>query len=150
MDAGHQSRRSFIGRIASILVIAAGLVSVPALVRLLVPRRLDSAGLVRIGFPEDYPVNMSTLVEEHELFIIRSHEGIRAMSSVCTHLGCIVQASDQGYLCPCHGSFFDGDGHVIKGAASRDLACFRVSKAPDGRLIIDKGHRVGPDELFIM
>lgn len=149
MEAGHHNRRSFLGRIAASIVIAAGVVSVPALVRLLVPRKLDSTNLIRVGFPEDYPVNAATYLEEHDVFIIRTHEGVRAMSAICTHLGCVVQASEKGYLCPCHGSWFDSDGHVTRGAASRDLACYRISLASDGRLVIDTGHRVSPDELFI-
>ena len=148
MESGQQNRRSFLGKIATALVVAAGLVSIPSLVRLLIPGKLDSTGLLRIGFPEDYPVNVATFIEEHEVFILRTHEGTRAMSSVCTHLGCIVQASEKGYLCPCHGSWFDSDGHVMRGAASRDLAFYRVGKASDGRLVVDKGHRVSPDESF--
>ena len=54
----------------------------------------------------------------------RDDEGtLHAVSAVCTHLGCVVDwnAADRTWDCPCHGSRFDSDGHVIRGPAKRDL-----------------------------
>ena len=54
---------------------------------------------------------------------------LHAVSAVCTHMGCVVDwnAAEKTWDCPCHGSRFDHDGHVIHGPAHRDLEVKQVS-----------------------
>lgn len=40
---------------------------------------------------------------------------------ICTHLGCIPNRRETGWLCPCHGSVYDLSGRVIQGPAPRNL-----------------------------
>jgi glycine/D-amino acid oxidase-like deaminating enzyme/nitrite reductase/ring-hydroxylating ferredoxin subunit len=50
--------------------------------------------------------------------------GVRhELSAVCKHLGCIVDWNpvESSWDCPCHGSRFNKNGHVITGPANSDL-----------------------------
>src|SRR5262249_1826981 len=52
------------------------------------------------------------------LVVLRPQDGPpRAISLVCTHLGCRVhwEARQQRFLCPCHLGFFDAQGNVVSG-----------------------------------
>ena len=53
---------------------------------------------------------------------------LHAVSAVCTHRGCMVDwnAVDRSWDCPCHGSRFGYDGHVIQGPARRELEVKRI------------------------
>jgi nucleotide-binding universal stress UspA family protein/nitrite reductase/ring-hydroxylating ferredoxin subunit len=48
---------------------------------------------------------------------------LHASSPRCTHMGCTVDwnETERTWDCPCHGSRYDVDGHVIHGPAQKDL-----------------------------
>jgi len=56
-----------------------------------------------------------------------------AISTVCTHFGCIVnwQAETRKFICPCHESQFDDLGRVVRGPAPRNLGLTTVILKPD-------------------
>lgn len=63
-------------------------------------------------------------VNGKKVAVYRDHDGtVRAVSAVCTHLGCIVEwnESEQTWDCPCHGSRYDVTGRVLHGPATKPL-----------------------------
>lgn len=46
------------------------------------------------------------------------------LNAVCTHLGCVVpwNASENKFICPCHGSQYNNEGKVVRGPAPLSLA----------------------------
>jgi len=46
------------------------------------------------------------------------------INAVCTHLGCVVpwNASEDKFMCPCHGSQYNSEGKVVRGPAPLSLA----------------------------
>ena len=73
--------------------------------------------------------------------VFRDAEGVFAVSTVCTHLGCIVKTGPEGFDCPCHGSRFATDGSVTKGPAPRALAWRKVTGS-GGAYVVDEGEDV--------
>jgi cytochrome b6-f complex iron-sulfur subunit len=62
-------------------------------------------------------------VSGHPVIVVRTPQGFRAFSAICTHLGCIVvwDEARKQIACPCHAGFFDLDGRVVSGPPPRAL-----------------------------
>jgi len=74
--------------------------------------------------------------------IVREGNRVAAISTTCTHLGCIVAPSATGFQCPCHGSRFDVDGNVTGGPAPKALSWYAVTLTPSGELEVDKDNEI--------
>jgi cytochrome b6-f complex iron-sulfur subunit len=74
--------------------------------------------------------------------IYKEEGGVYAISTVCTHLGCIVKGTEAGFDCPCHGSKFAKDGSVLKGPAPKELPWLEVKHAGGDNFLIDEGKTV--------
>tara|TARA_B100001167_G_scaffold99459_1_gene60652 strand:+ start:39 stop:620 length:582 start_codon:yes stop_codon:yes gene_type:complete len=96
----------------------------------------------RAGYPEDYEAGQVDLrwKAKYATWIVRNDEGIYALSTTCTHLGCTPNwlAAEQKFKCPCHGSGFRKTGINFEGPAPRPLERFRIVLADDGQIVIDK------------
>lgn len=55
------------------------------------------------------------------------------INAVCTHLGCVVpwNASENKFMCPCHGSQYDSTGKVVRGPAPLSLALAHATEVDD-------------------
>jgi cytochrome b6-f complex iron-sulfur subunit len=101
-----------------------------------------------IGRPEEYPAGTRISLDTHRVCVVREGNKLAAISTTCTHLGCIVGVADTGFACPCHGSRFDQDGNVTGGPAPKPLPWFKVTVAPNGEIEIDKGVEIEPGSYF--
>jgi cytochrome b6-f complex iron-sulfur subunit len=97
-----------------------------------------------IGKPDDFPPGTRISRDVERVCIVREGNKIAAISTTCTHLGCIVAIADTGFACPCHGSHYDQDGNVTGGPAPKPLPWFQVTLAPNGDVVIDKNASVDP------
>jgi len=95
-----------------------------------------------IGKPEDFPAGARISLDTRRICIVREGDKVGAISTTCTHLGCIVGVSETGFACPCHGSHYDQDGIVTGGPAPRALPWYQVTLAPNGDLYVDKDNEV--------
>jgi Rieske Fe-S protein len=92
--------------------------------------------------PSDFKTGTLTWLPDHQLFVLRDGTGFGAFSSRCTHLGCTVRRTADGFFCPCHGARFDEQGSVVAGPAREPLPWFEVWAEPDGRIWVDTGKKV--------
>jgi Rieske Fe-S protein len=72
--------------------------------------------------------------------LIRTREGdFRALSAVCTHLGCTVQyKNDERVIwCACHNGIYDLDGRNVSGPPPRPLDRFAVHLEGDD-VVVEK------------
>lgn len=142
-------RRQFLHRTALALAAASGLVVAISYLRQFFPRIAGEKRRITLSDSSLFPVDTFTYLDEHKLFVYRDHEGVRAVSAICTHLGCTLKRSTDGFECPCHGSCYNNQGEVLSGPAPRDLSWFRVSRTSDGKVMIDPGEIVGAEDKFI-
>jgi cytochrome b6-f complex iron-sulfur subunit len=137
------SRRDFLGLATVGTVVMSMLAMFAGIFRMSKPNvRFEEATKFKIGKPENFPVGMVTKLDEKGVFIFSNDDGLHAISSVCTHLGCIVAVSENGFQCPCHGSKYDENGKVIGGPAPRNLAWLEISRGIDGSLMVDTAKAV--------
>jgi len=95
-----------------------------------------------IGKPDDFPAGARISLDTRRVCIVREGDKVAAISTTCTHLGCIVSVAETGFACPCHGSHYDQDGFVTSGPAPKALAWYQVTLAPNGDLYVDKDNEV--------
>lgn len=85
---------------------------------------IDPASLPKAAIdatPGDFPAG--------KFWLSNTDDGFRALSKVCTHLGCLFKwvGTNTRFECPCHGSKFTNKGNYIEGPAPRNLDRFAVT-----------------------
>ncbi len=124
-----RSRRSAL--VSLILSLAGG----AALWRFLTPRGASAAKRAVAVPVADVPQSGALVLPQHQLAVVREGGRFFAIDLVCTHLACTVQATEQGFACPCHGSRFTSEGRVLSGPAPEALRRLPL-EARDGVLWI--------------
>jgi cytochrome b6-f complex iron-sulfur subunit len=145
------TRRDFLNEIALGALGIAGLGSVAVTYRYMSPNVLfEPPSRFRAGNPDQYPVNTVTYLPDQQVYIVRTADGFYAVSSICTHLGCITQWKPEDNLieCPCHGSKFKRDGTKVAGPAPRPLPHFQITLTADGDLQVDKLETVKSSQVL--
>lgn len=146
------SRRKFLNRLG--WVISAGAIGGMgvASVRFMFPNILyEPPKQYKIGRPHDYIEGVNYLPEKR-IFVLRRENVYRVVSAECTHLGCTAKwlAEKKIWECPCHGSVFDEQGHVLKGPAPKPLPWYELTLGVDQRLIVNQKKIVTfSDELIL-
>lgn len=145
LDPEAMPRRDFLGLAATSLAGGACVFALLGAARLPKAAVLPSASKkFKVTLPESLPPGQAFVPPGRSVVVFRDPDGVFALSTVCTHLGCIVKPSTTGFDCPCHGSKFKPDGSVLRGPAPKALAWLAVRSAGGGAFLIDEGTLVPP------
>ena len=131
------SRRDFLKLAATGLLTTSGLLGLGGLFRFL-SAVTEPAPKTEfdLGPASNYPVGSRTVIPDLPALLIHNESGFSALSLVCTHLGCTIEAKDTGFACPCHGSRFAADGTVANGPAGKPLRALRVEITAEDRVVL--------------
>ncbi len=144
LDPDPVPRRDFLGLAAlwsaagAMLFSAVGMLRLPKAAVLASPSKK-----FKVALPDSLPAGEGFVPAGRAVALFRDGQGVHAISTICTHLGCVVKPNAEGFECPCHGSRFAPDGSVTKGPAPRALPWLKVS-ASGGQWLVDEGAVVPP------
>ncbi len=139
------SRRRFIGlATAGALAVSGGALGLMAAVFFKPRVTYGPPPKFRVGKPASFTSGSEIAYQKQAVLVRREGNQFAAISTKCTHLGCTVNATDIGFLCPCHGSTYDRRGSNVSGPAPSPLLWFQLSLAPNGDLVVDKDKKVSP------
>lgn len=143
------SRRKVLAWLTSMGLLGSGIVTVFSNFVFIKPRATYGQPMrFAIGTPDEFPPGARIALGSQKVAIIREGSRMAAISSTCTHLGCIVSIADTGFSCPCHGSRYDQDGNVTGGPAPKALPWYELSLAPNGQLEVDKSKEIASGKWF--
>ncbi|HTP09669.1 MAG TPA: Rieske 2Fe-2S domain-containing protein [Anaerolineae bacterium] len=89
-----------------------------------------------LGPVENYAPGSRTPITEAQAILLHTASGFIALSTTCPHLGCTVEDTAEGFICPCHNSRFDQAGTLLQGPATRSLTVLRVEQTTQGHLLL--------------
>lgn len=132
-------RRDFLGRVATGSALATLAFALAGALRLPKAAVLPSPSKkFKVTLPPGLAPGQPHQLEGRPVALFRDAGGVYAISTVCTHLGCIVRAEAGGFKCPCHGSEYDLAGKVTRGPAPAALPWLSVTPEGDD-VIVDLG-----------
>jgi cytochrome b6-f complex iron-sulfur subunit len=150
------TRRTAVGELLAAWSLFGMAASVGALgcVRFLFPNVLfEPPAVFKAGPPSNYAEGVDeSFKKSNGTWLVRTPSdplsdrdgiaGIYALSTTCTHLGCIPNwmAADNKFKCPCHGSGFRSSGKNFEGPAPRPLERWRIV-LESGQIVVDKNQK---------
>ena len=93
---------------------------------------------ITLSDPLSYALGTGTYIPEVKAWLMHDNNGLFAVTSICTHLGCTVNHENEKLVCPCHGSQFTITGEVLQGPAVKALEHYQVSLSANGLVVIDR------------
>lgn len=100
----------------------------------------STGGSVNVGNIQDVPIGHLARIPGRQLVLGRDTEGLYALSTICTHLGCDMAESGtvsaSGLTCDCHGSRFAPSGAVLAGPATAPLTHYKVDLSREGAITV--------------
>ena len=106
----------------------------PVFIRRRTKKDIDEAKAANLSNMKDPQTDEQRTIPGKEEWLI--------MIGVCTHLGCIPIEQDDnaggGWFCPCHGSYYDTAGRILRGPAPYNLAIPDYYFASDEVVVIGK------------
>lgn len=142
LDPEPMPRRDFLGlgalaaAAASMFFATIGMLRLPKAAVLSSPSKKYNVSL-----PDTLAKGEAYVPPGRSVAIFKDDEGVYAISIVCTHLGCIVKPTTEGFECPCHGSRFTSDGSVAKGPAPKPLPWQKITNKGNA-FVVDEGEIV--------
>jgi Rieske Fe-S protein len=143
MDCGDQlNRRDFVAAsaVAGLCVLgAAGEISQALGDPTTQPSTQPSSTAVDVGAKSSYDKDGATMkwARSKHFIVMRENGKIYAMSSRCTHKGCVVSNATDHLHCRCHNSDFAYDGTVMDGPADWPLDHYGISVNDKGHVMVD-------------
>ncbi len=145
LEGGITTRRGFFSwlALAWVAFASASTAGLLATARFMFPNVLfEPPQFFKIGFPDEYAMGAvdERWKDKFAIWIVRNTDGMFALISVCTHLGCTPNwlVNEQKFKCPCHGSGFYSTGINFEGPAPRPLERARIVLSEDGQILVDK------------
>jgi Rieske Fe-S protein len=109
------------------------------------PRWLDASALdgLDAGGPTTVTLRIPRqdgyrqVVDRRVVYLSRDGDGVRALDSTCSHLGCRTRfdAERRTFVCPCHGGAYDLDGRVVAGPPPAPLRRIET-RVEAGRVLV--------------
>ncbi len=111
--------------------------------------RLVAEGVIEAGMVDDFAPGSVKPFRRSGFYLSRLEDGgFLALSSRCTHLGCVVSWDPDSFRfeCPCHSSIFDSRGDVMRAPAPRALDTFPVV-IKNGKVVVLTGKKTKRDRF---
>ncbi len=137
-------RRSFLDAAITVAGAALGAFVLYPIARYLVPPKAPEAATRRVvaAKKDEVPPGGFKIFPfggEPGILIREKSGDYRALSAVCTHLGCTVQLRPDGrsIWCACHNGLYDLDGRNVSGPPPRPLEAY-VVHVVGGDVVVEK------------